>query len=102
MMIASRSSRFRSRCAWSFDALTIRSVKHTTAIGWEYMEAFRNFRKEFVSAENAVFVLRDALKKKFDDGQRNSYVLMGTHSRYPSWMVAQIYFIPKIMPVRLF
>jgi len=71
-------------------------------IGWEYMEAFRNFKKEYGSAENAVDVLKDALSKRFGDAQRNSYVLMGTHRRYPSWMVAQIYFIPRNLPPRLF
>jgi hypothetical protein len=73
-----------------------------SVIGWEYMEAFRKFRREYGSAENAVEVLKDAFTKKFADNQRNSYVLMGTHRRYPSWMVAQIYFVPKNLPRRLF
>jgi hypothetical protein len=71
-------------------------------IGWEYMEAFRNFRNEYGSAENAVEVLKDAFKKRFADKQRNPYVLMGTHRLYPSWMVAQVYFIPKDLQPRLF
>lgn len=71
-------------------------------IGWEYMEAFRNFRKEYGSSEGAIIALKDALSKRFNDKSRKSYALMATHSRYPVWMVAELYFIEKDLPKRLF
>jgi hypothetical protein len=74
----------------------------SSLIGWEYMEAFRNFRTEYGSTENAIEVLKQTIRAKFGDAQRNAYALTGTHSRYPSWMVAQLYFIPNNLPERLF
>jgi len=74
----------------------------SSLIGWEYMEAFRNFRKTYGSAENAVEVLKHAMQTKFSDAQRNAYALMGTHRFHPIWMVAQLYFVPKNLPDRLF
>jgi hypothetical protein len=74
----------------------------SSLIGWEYMEAFRNFRKAYGSAENAIVALKHAIEAKFGDANRNAYALMGTHRFHPIWMVAQLYFIPKNLPERLF
>lgn len=74
----------------------------SSLIGWEYMEAFRNFRKTYGSAENAVEALKHAVQAKFSDTKRNAFALMGTHRFHPVWMVAQLYFIPKNLPDRLF
>lgn len=71
-------------------------------IGWEYLEAFRNFRKDYGSSEGAIIAIKDALSRRFNDNRRKSYALMATHSRYPVWMVAELYFIEKDLPKRLF
>ena len=42
------------------------------------------------------------MTKCFSDPNKNSYALMGTHFKYPAWMVAQLYFIDKNLPQRLF
>jgi len=74
----------------------------SSLIGWEYMEAFRKFRKEYGSGEGAIIALKHAIHSRFNDKRRNAYALLGTHSRYPSWMVAELYFIEKDLPKRLF
>jgi len=74
----------------------------SSLIGWEYMEAFRNFRKEYGSTDNAIEVLEKTVHSKFNDTERNAYALMGTHRWHSNWMVAQLYFIPKNLPERLF
>jgi hypothetical protein len=76
---------------------------HTSAlIGWQYMEAFRNFRDKYGSDENAFEILKDKVKKSFEDNRKRSFALLGTHSRYGSWMVDELYFIDKGLPMRLF
>jgi hypothetical protein len=76
---------------------------HTSAlIGWQYMEAFRNFRDKYGSDENAFEVLKHKINLSFAETRKRSFALMGTHSRYGSWMVAELYFIEKNLPGRLF
>lgn len=64
-------------------------------IAWEYMEAFRNFRGLYGSGLAAFGEIRDALTKRFSDAAWSTYALMGTHSRYPIWMIGQLYFVEK-------
>jgi hypothetical protein len=66
-------------------------------IAWEYMQAFRSFRDRYGSAPEAFGKLKDAIADKFLDPDTKSYALMGTHSRYPVWMVGQLYFVEKIV-----
>jgi hypothetical protein len=66
------------------------------------MEAFRNFRHKYGSDENAFEVIKDKIKKSFADTRKRSFALLGTHSRYASWMVAELYFIEKNLSGRLF
>src|SRR5579883_1073180 len=61
-------------------------------IGWEYMEAFRNFRRNYGSAEAAWDQLQNKVVSMFADQRKRAFALLGTHSRYGSWMVAQLYF----------
>ncbi len=69
---------------------------HTSRlIAWEYMEAFRNFRDQYGSGLEAFGKIKDAVTAKFSDPNVRAYALMGTHSRYPVWMVGQLYFIDK-------
>lgn len=63
-------------------------------IAWEYMQAFRNFRERY-GAQEAFGKIRDAITNRFSDPNTSAYALMGTHSRYPVWMVGQLYFIEK-------
>lgn len=74
----------------------------STLIGWEYMEAFRNFRHKYGSGVAAFGRMKDEITKRFSDKNKNTYALMGTHFKYPSWMVAQLYFFDKNLPQRLF
>jgi hypothetical protein len=62
----------------------------SSLIGWQYMEAFRNFRDKYGSDENAFEVIKDKIKKSFADPRKRSFALLGTHSRYGSWMVAEL------------
>ena len=64
-------------------------------IAWEYFEAFRNFRVKYGSGIAAFGRIKDALTALFSDQNKNAYAVMGTHSRYPIWMVGQLYFIEK-------
>jgi hypothetical protein len=64
-------------------------------IAWEYFEAFRNFRSKYGSGLAAFERIKDALTELFRDPNKNAYALMGTHSRYPVWMLGQLYFIEK-------
>ena len=62
-------------------------------IAWEYMEAFRKFRQRYGSSLAAFGRIKDALFKQSSSPRVSTYALMGTHSRYPIWMVGQLYFI---------
>ncbi len=76
---------------------------HTSVlIGWQYMEAFRKFREKYGSVENAFEVIKHKIKASFADDRKRSFALMGTHYRFRSWMVAELYFIEKNLPRRLF
>ncbi len=61
-------------------------------IAWEYMEAFRKFRQTYGSGLAAFGNIKDALIKNFSSPTLTAYALMGTHSRFPVWMVGQLYF----------
>ncbi len=74
----------------------------STLIGWEYMEAFRNFRTRYGTGLEAFGRIKDEVAKRFSDPSRDAYALVGTHFKYPSWMVAQLYFFDKHLPARLF
>jgi hypothetical protein len=71
-------------------------------IGWEYIEAFRNFLDRYGSETEAINKLKDALCRKFADTSNSAYALLGTHSRYPVWMIGQLFFFRKDLPPRLF
>jgi len=74
----------------------------STLIGWEYMEAFRSFRIRYGTGQEAFSQIKRVLEGKFADPARDAYALMGTHFKYGSWMVAQLYFFEKALPNRLF
>jgi hypothetical protein len=77
--------------------------EHDSAlIGWQYMEAFRNFREKYGSGEAAFDALRNKISTLFADQRKRSFALMGTHHKYGSWMVAELYFIDKDLQPRLF
>jgi len=90
--------RLKFRCKNNPDCKT----HDSSLIGWEYLEAFRKFRTNYGSDENAVEVIISEIQKKFDNPGNNAYALMGTHRFHRAWMVAQLYFIPKNLPERLF
>lgn len=61
-------------------------------IAWEYMEAFRSFRRRYDSGIVAFDRIKQGLSERFADPHITALALMGTHSRYPVWMVGQLYF----------
>jgi len=71
-------------------------------IGWEYMEAFRQFRKRYGSPSDAVAKIKQAIESRFSNPKTSAYALLGTHSRYPVWMIGQLYFFEKDLPATLF
>jgi len=71
-------------------------------IGWEYMEAFRNFRSQYGSDAAGIAKLREVILAKFSDPNNVSFALLGTHSRYPVWMIGQLYFFRRDLPAMLF
>jgi hypothetical protein len=71
-------------------------------IGWEYVEAFRNMRRKYGSSSEAVAKLKSALYARFSECGVSTYALLGTHSRFPTWMIGQLYAFDKNMPPTLF
>jgi hypothetical protein len=71
-------------------------------IGWEYMEAFRQFRTKYGSATEGVAKIKEAVERKFSNPKASAFALLGTHSRYPVWMIGQLYFFDKDLPTTLF
>jgi hypothetical protein len=71
-------------------------------IGWQYMEAFRKFREKYGSGEAAFDAIRKRILALFADQNKKALALLGTHHIYGSWMVAELYFIEKNLPQRLF
>ena len=74
----------------------------STLIGWEYMETFRSFRNRYGSGAAAFDQIKHALATRFSDKRKNAFALMGTHHKFGSWMVAQLYFFDKDLTPRLF
>ena len=74
----------------------------SSLIGWQYMEAFRTFTRRYGSPENAFEVIKQKIQSLFSDRTKNSYALLGTHSRYPVWIVAELYFFDRDVHPRLF
>lgn len=78
-------------------------VGHSSIIiAWEYAEAFRNYTDRYKSEEIAVEKIKDALEKRFAATNSVSYALVGTHSRFPTWIIGQLYFFDLNIPRRLF
>jgi hypothetical protein len=71
-------------------------------IGWEYMEAFRQFRARYGSSEAGIAKIKEAIIAKFSKPNQTAFALLGTHSRYPVWMIGQLYFFPQNLPGMLF
>lgn len=71
-------------------------------IGWEYTEGLRKFTIKYDSVDGAFMRLREALAKRYMDPAKRTFALMGTHFKYASWMVAQLYAFPRDIAPRLF
>lgn len=74
----------------------------STLRGWEYVEAFRQFRRRYRSGEVAFEYLRKEIFKRYVDPRKTTYALVGTHFRFQTWMVAQLYSFPSDIPKTLF
>jgi hypothetical protein len=77
-------------------------VHDSSLIGWQYMEGFRNFTRKYGSPENAFEMIKQKIQSLSSDRTKISYALMGTHSRYPIWIVAELYFFDRDLHPRLF
>jgi hypothetical protein len=71
-------------------------------IGWEYTEGLRKFVIKYDSLDGAFMRLREALAKRYMDPAKRTFALMGTHFKYASWMVAQLYAFPRDIAPLLF
>jgi hypothetical protein len=90
--------KLRFRCKGNAGCRTHQS----TLIGWEYMEAFRKFRRSQRSESEAVAMIKDHMVRLFSDPMKSCFALVGMHFRYPVWMIGQLYFFDKNLPLRLF
>jgi len=77
-------------------------VHRCSLIGWEYTEALRKFEIKYETLDGAFMRLREALAKRYMDSTKRTFALMGTHFKYGSWMVAQLYAFPRDMSPLLF
>jgi hypothetical protein len=66
------------------------------------MEAFRNFRNRYASDAEGIAKMKEAIIQKFSAPNTAAYALLGTHSRYPVWMIGQLYFFRTDLPAMLF
>jgi hypothetical protein len=73
----------------------------SSIIAWEYAQAFRTFKAKYGATE-APRKLRAGLEGRFKSSDRDVYALIGTHSRYPVWMIGQLYAFERNLPPRLF
>ncbi len=90
--------RLRYRCKNNPDCKTHES----TLLGWEYMAAFRKFRMQYKTGVRAFEEISRIILDRFADPSKRGYALVGTHHRYGSWMVAQLYWFDKHPTPRLF
>ncbi|MBK5293319.1 MAG: hypothetical protein JJE04_16805 [Acidobacteriia bacterium] len=73
----------------------------SSIIAWEYAQAFRTFKAKYGIAE-APQRVKSALEARHNSADRDVYALIGTHSRYPVWMIGQLYAFEKNLPEMLF
>lgn len=73
----------------------------SSIIAWEYAQAFRSFQGKYGKQE-AARRLKEALEERFQSTTRDTYALIGTHSRYPVWMIGQLYVFDRNLPEMLF
>jgi hypothetical protein len=74
----------------------------STIIAWEYAEAFRKFKKQYGGEVAAAETLKSAFSKRFIETDKDVFALVGTHSRYPTWMIGQLYSFDNSTPEMLF
>jgi hypothetical protein len=72
----------------------------SSIIAWEYAQAFRNFKTRY--GTEAAARLKSAIEDRFASDKRDVYALLGTHSRYPVWMIGQLFAFDKNLPKMLF
>ncbi len=77
-------------------------VHHCSLIGWEYTEALRKFVSKYESLDGAFMRLKNTLEERYKNPSKRTFALMGTHFKYGSWMVAQLYAFPRDISRRLF
>jgi len=71
-------------------------------IAWEYAEAFRAFKSKYQSSALASKAIQDGLRQRFQRQDKTTYALLGTHSRYPVWMVGQLFSFDREIQQTLF
>jgi hypothetical protein len=90
--------RIRYRCKNNEDC----KGHSSTLLGWEYMATFRKLKAELGSSERAFEEVSTRILDRFADPKKLAYALLGTHYKYPEWMVAQIYWFDRDIAPRLF
>jgi hypothetical protein len=71
-------------------------------IGWEYTETLRKFTIQYDGLEGAFVRLKEVFAERYMSPAKRTFALMGTHFKYASWMVAQLYAFPRDISPRLF
>jgi hypothetical protein len=71
-------------------------------IGWEYSEGLRNFTAKYGGLDGAFLRLKEVFSTRYMNSAKRTFALMGTHFKYGSWMVAQLYAFPRDVSPRLF
>lgn len=66
------------------------------------MAALRKFVTKYGGLDGAFMRLKQELEKKYNDPAKSIFALMGTHFKYGSWMVAQLYAFSRDMATGLF
>ncbi|MFN7936984.1 MAG: hypothetical protein U0R19_26920 [Bryobacteraceae bacterium] len=73
----------------------------SSIIAWEYAQAFRSFKVKYGDS-GAPRKIQEGLEERFKSSNRDVYALIGTHSRYPVWMIGQLYAFDRNLPEMLF
>jgi hypothetical protein len=63
-------------------------------IMWEYLETFRKWTQAG-DAQSALDKMKSAIENRFSDQSKEPLALVGTHCRYPVWLLGGLFFPPK-------
>lgn len=75
-----------------FDCDDENCIHHKLSIrDWELYQAFRNFRRTYKSEHEALIKLKDKYLDFFNNPNRDSYLIVGTVNRWPTFIIIGIF-----------